>query len=571
MTNSYFTRIYKNIQTRWFWWIAFVSLNFLLFTPRIFVSKVSMLEEWQSRESFFRYLSFLFRRRSDDIFHLSIELILILWLSSIFSWNNKVSKWTFGLTYLLFLVYMTYDATFKKLYHFKPIIANDITLIKYGIEIIWSDTPWILLIGIFVFGLLVWVVLLVSRQVVEGFVNYQIQKTWSFRIISMLCVLSIYQLHLDPLLFKGKQHLPIEEGASFNVVTLSILRNISQSMSLQKKISQFDIDELENNNQKLDSLTLFEKPNIYLVFVESYGKVLYDHESLARPYVKSLKKYDQRLNEANVVCVSRFSASPVSGGGSWLAYTSMLYGADLATQGLYQKLVNDQSFQAVPNFLKWLQRQGYKSIFLSPQATSKRVPDYDTYGKFYGVDTWIKPSAFESYSGPKYGWGSIPPDQFLLHFTKENFFSTGGSNVLFFLTKNSHSPFMSPSQAVLDWREIKESNEPDKTANFSDKPDPSDYLAAINYELDYLTLFAGEMESDDVLILIGDHQPPMLTKPSNDNETMIHLLSKNVDFIQSFSKYGFTEGLECKESTDEFAHKDILWPLVTEISMTYGK
>jgi len=114
-------------------------------------------------------------------------------------------------------------------------------------------------------------------------------------------------------------------------------------------------------------------------------------------------------------------------------------------------------------------------------------------------------------------------------------------------------------------------NAPDQRAYFSDNPTSSDYLKSINYELDYLTHFAGEMDEKDILILIGDHQPPIIASPSDGSDTMIHILSKNREFIRSFYKYGFSQGLKCREVGDGFSHKDILWPLVTEITQAYGQ
>ena len=558
-------------RTRWFWWVLFLTINALLFLPRSFVSRMGMLEEFQSRVSPFRYLTFFFSRESDDIFRISMELILLLWLSVIFTWSFKRTKLVFGWTYVFFMIYMIYDASFKKLYHFKPILANDVTLIKYGVEIIWSDRPLLLLVGLLGLVGLVWVVFRLVGFLVLQFRILRIHRTWGFGILSILCLISLYRLHFHPLLFEDKRHLPIVEQASFNVVTFSVMRNVTQSLALQKKVSEFDITSLSKKNSHLNTLNIREKPNIFLVFVESYGKVLYDHEGISSPYLQGLTQFEDRLREKEVRAFSRFSVSPVSGGGSWLAYTSMLYGADLATQGLYQKLVNDEKFREVPNFLKWLRNQGYKSIFLSPLATSKRVPDYGIYGEFYGVDEWVKPKVFEGFEGTRYGWGSIPPDQYLFHYTKEHFFETERPNVLFFLTKNSHSPFKSPARAVENWQILEQRTEPDQAAYFSDNPTADDYLKSVYYELDYLTRFAGQMNENDLLILVGDHQPPVITKPTDGSETMIHLLSKNQELVESFEEYGFTEGLRCQTSAQPFSHKDILWPLVTAITTAYGE
>ena len=106
-------------------------------------------------------------------------------------------------------------------------MANDITLIKYGTEIVWSDTPWLLFGALIAFGIILWIVLEFSGYLTKQFMELQVQKTWLFRSLTALCFVSIYQLHLYPYFFEDKKYLPIVEEASFNLVTLSIMRNVT--------------------------------------------------------------------------------------------------------------------------------------------------------------------------------------------------------------------------------------------------------------------------------------------------------------------------------------------------------
>ncbi len=553
--------------TDWSWWLLFLGLNFLLFLPRSFVSRVSFLEDITSRATFYRYFTWPFRRSSDDIFRLSVDLIIVLWVVVLAGKRlHRFRIAIFAGSYLLFLVYMIYDASFKGLYKFKPILANDLILFKYGFEIVWSDTPYLLIIGLAAMGVVSWGVVRVSRLLLSSFTALKIYRGKAFLAVSALCVLSFYKLHVHPLLFEDKEHLPIVEEAGLNFITFSIMRNITQSIDLHRKIGQFSIPNIKKKNDRLHDLRLRRKPNIYMVFVESYGRILYDHGLLKSKYASTLQHMEDRLTAHAVGVTSRFSISPVLGGGSWLAYTSMLYGTEINTQGLYQKLVNDESFHQVPNFLKWLSAQGYESVFLSPLATTKRVPDYDTYGRFYGVDKWVKPGTFGDYKGTRYGWGNIPPDQFIFNSSISDLRTSTKPHVIFFLTKNSHSPFKSPNRAVDDWRTLQVKNGPDRAALFSDKPNLEDYAQAIYYELDYLTRFAANMPEEDIMILIGDHQPPVLAGPEATSETMVHVLSKNMNFISSFEKYGFSQGMGCEDRQDQFEHKDLLWPLAQEIA-----
>jgi len=68
----------------------------------------------------------------------------------------------------------------------------------------------------------------------------------------------------------------------------------------------------------------------------------------------------------------------------------------------------------------------------------------------------------------------------------------------------------------------------------------------MKYQLDCLMDFVQQQGNEnDLFIIIGDHQPPVLTPRESPQECPIHLIShqKNEAFIRAFQQQHFTKGL----------------------------
>lgn len=67
-----------------------------------------------------------------------------------------------------------------------------------------------------------------------------------------------------------------------------------------------------------------------LVFVESYGSVLYKRPDYALAYTALLDELQSALTADGWHTASALSEAPTWGGGSWMAYTSALFGLRIA-------------------------------------------------------------------------------------------------------------------------------------------------------------------------------------------------------------------------------------------------
>jgi phosphoglycerol transferase MdoB-like AlkP superfamily enzyme len=319
---------------------------------------------------------------------------------------------------------------------------------------------------------------------------------------------------------------------------------------------------------------LREKPNIYLIVVESYGRIVMDYPGFSDAYLEHLRHCRDKLETHGFHACSRFSLSPVTGGASWISYTSVMYGLNVKAQSVYLALMKNKHIHEYRSLFWWLKDQGYTTYRLSNLGgyETMKIP-YNEYSRMYGFDHWITYQDI-GYKGKHYGFGPSPPDQYAICYADQQITAAGTEPfALFFITQNSHTPYESPEKAVDDWRLLldpgSEMKEPSK---FWSKPDFGLYLDAIKYQLDYLTDFISKTGNErDIFILIGDHQPPSLSIPIDNFDTPLHIISKDKEFTELWSEYNFSPGLLCDPALDPIRHEALYTALRRTLIKRFGK
>jgi hypothetical protein len=314
-----------------------------------------------------------------------------------------------------------------------------------------------------------------------------------------------------------------------------------------KKLLHLDFDTLLKN-QPAVNFEFHTKPNVFVIVIESYGRILLDEiNHLDNTYKDRIAIEEKLLEESGFYCTSGLAKSPVAGAGSWIAYSSFLFGINMDNQMLYDSCFSSEPMQEYNHLFRFLKKNGYKNYRIN--AVGKgfdgiAVP-WDAYTKFYGVDEWIHFKDM-NYKGQMYGFGPAPPDQYILHKSLQKIEEQDVQPYSFFLlTQNSHSPFYSLPQFEEDWQDCNRA--PDKVdekgAKFISIPKLGNYFKAIDYELQTVFQFIKAQDGNNVFIIFGDHQPPVFDEAKKGNETPIHIISKDVNFLNEWEKQGFTSGL----------------------------
>lgn len=331
---------------------------------------------------------------------------------------------------------------------------------------------------------------------------------------------------------------------------------------------------------------LRRKPDIHLLLVESYGRLLITDPEAGPAWREQVTGIEGRLRAKGWDMVSAFSRAPISGGRSWLAEGTLLTGIYVRFEAVFQHLVADIS--QTPNLVAYLDTQGYETVLLSPKARPR--PGVEAVNR-YNYDQQIEALDLE-YTGPRFGWGIIP-DQYSLGFAKENVLSKIEGPAFFnFHMVSSHAPWQIIPELQDDWRSLNEAASTPETEGQFPMATPGEefmsrvrryqrkkpkymwmgdadalkidaYAASIRYDLELLTRYLEGLDGDAIVIIMGDHQPPLLSREDETFDVPIHILARDPALLEEFREQGFVDGLGINSGRDTaLAHEGVFSMMV---------
>ena len=519
-------------------WGLFLVFNYLQFLPNyIFNFKNSSflpyLDKLKAKKAgffdstnmdFFRYLidvSFLILILKFRLFDLPIYLVSIY--------------------YLFLFIYNFYHNVFLTIYQVYPSIYNDRSLIKTGLAILWRESKVKTVIS-FTLGI---AVLYLIYSGFSEFLLYTIQfKATIFDILtgSLFILISIYVINRFYVKL-GNKIIYAEKRMRFVIGFARVIYNIKLSKQLLRKEQIFKKFK-RNKLRSCSNFDLKKHPNLFFLFIESYGSILLHHPKMRDPYKHLYNVYESSLRNLGWHMVSNLSEAPSTSAFSWLCYSTFFHGYRISQHAHYERFLRNPLFYNSDNLMRILKNQGYTTYFLNPIQPNPRIKiDYTYLTPFYSIDQWILYDDL-NYTGNRYGFGDFPPDQFSINRGREIVDKNPGPFAFMFLTKNSHSPFSFPLELVEDWRSLnKSSGRSDYGGGFLSQPTIANYLNAIQYQLNLISDFIKNTgNSDDIYIVIGDHQPPVLNDSNKYGlNTPVHIITKNESFLKGFEDYGFRD------------------------------
>jgi hypothetical protein len=524
-------------------WCSWFLLNSLLFVTRYATDMerspffpISFLFEgdWYTR------LKVIFIRPGFDIFRLNVELVLLFMVTRIFKHRFASSSYWFWFAWILYfilLLYAIYHGAMEGIYQSQPLFFNDLSLLKTGFTII-SNEHWTTLLAIIsaLLGLTIisWVLMRIwitgARVIVFGRGSKIV-----FFIFALLILLNL------------KYGTSITTRNAIQPTSVLVLNNLKNSKQAARMLSTLDFDRMKERISYAN-YTLTLKPNIYVLVLESYGEIVFKSDSIRSYVIPTMKTFEKILQEQGWYCASGLAESPVFGGKSWIAYSSLLYGFDFRNQGTYDALFYRNDIPEFPSWPAVLQKFGYSSYRLNTLPPADLIDvQWERMNRFYHIDEWIR---FEDlgYYGKSYGFGPAPPDQFGLNKAYSIIQEKKESNptFFFFLNQNTHHPYESPGKAVENWEALNDSSQ--KTTQdgigFLGSPSLLKYRQALNYEWDYLQRFICErLDTNSVVLIIGDHPPPFISDPSEPRNVPFHFVTKNPDWIPFLIQNGCSQGM----------------------------
>lgn len=565
-------------------WGLYLLLHILLFLP-LFLLAEDGTQPFPPRASFeggwwLVFNRLLIWRANADPIRLSIELALLIAIwANIRRWQRPWLRAFITGFYLFALVYYSYEAIMASIWLLDANFYRELFLARDGLPFLLGhlQTGWWLYLGA-ALGLAALVAL------VALLVNLLLDSAASpgFGRAARLSVGAIAAGCLAALLLyrpwtAHREMVPSSLSYKLNA-------NVSDSRQLYQEISSFD-DSAARAAYTFEGARLVRRPDIYLVFVESYGSVLYRRSHFRPAYVRMLLQSQRALEQAGWQSVSALSESPVWGGGSWMAYTSTLLGIRIESHPQYLSLFDRYQVISFPGLGRTLQGQGYEFVWVSSIANELDDGVWEQYRRFTGVDRQLRFQDLD-YNGPMVGWGPAPPDQYVLNYA-DDLLQSATEKPLFLvtLTQNSHFPWNNQAALLDNWEDFAALDGWGAAADQRALPridvaaaSPEelsvrrrDYLNAIGYQVDMLTDLVLHSRSEDALyILIGDHQPPQVSGPSDGWATPVHIISKDPELLRAFEDYGFTPGLSVPSLTPRFHHEGLYSLLMRVLLEQYG-
>lgn len=551
-------------------WLLFALVNCYYFIPRylleLFHSQFFPIQGFTTG-SINQKLRHFLMRRNYDLFRISVDFLVLVLLYPLLLKNHvPVLFYTiFVCVYFwLSLLYQVYYQTFHKIYQLDPVFFHDFLMLKTAMQIFIHEyglksllmTCVAAIIGISG-AILIYFLVLTSQFVSFGL--------WSHVVIAFLMAGSLYSL----------LHYPYAKypQITFQSQLQSFIRNILFSHRSKKSLSHLTLKYMKQFNVD-PQIRLRERPNLYFIVIESYGRITLQEGALREQFMSYAPALEKSLAKSGWHIASGYTTSPVTGGASWISYTSMLYGLNVRNQGVYLTMVKNKYMPEYDSLFHWLKRQGYVTFRISSLGGYEKMEiPYDGYSRLYGIDHWVKYKDL-GYTGEHYGFGPSPPDQYALWKGDELTRQIAGSTprAVFFITQNSHTPYDSPQGVAENWNALNKNGYlTKKPSAFWSRPKFEKYGAAIEYQLRYLVDFIQKKSTEnDVFILVGDHQPPSLSIALESFETPIHVISQSSAFVESWPEYGLVHGLIPDEKSPPLRQEAIHWALMRSLIKIYG-
>jgi len=553
-------------------WMCFLILNTLLFLPLYLLNwettsflplSANTLEQW------------VLWRNNLDVFRLNAEIPLLIALWMFVPWvraprKERWFRWIFLVVYIAVLSYYVYEGVMLSLYQSNPVFYSHYRLAIDGLQMVVQQLdvpPEIYVIAMI--GLMASMIMIGGLVgIMLGGVPVERLSRWSRLGIILLTFLVFIYLFTEQTALASPKMVVSSFGYKLE-------QNIIESVKVYHQIANFDDTPIQTTYD-YSGYNLLRKPSIYLIFVESYGSVLYKRPDYKEAYTALLVELEQQYQDAGWHTATTLSESPTWGGGSWMAYTSALFGLRIDSHPQYLALFDKYQTETYPDLGHFFKNQGYEYVQVSSLSKELAETKQQAYRNFYQMDRWFLYEDLD-YKGPLYGWGPAPPDQYVINFAHQTVVEQAQSPVfLFTITQNSHFPWVPLPEFQDDWQSFNAIAEEPEAPSFAPAHNVKrqNYLNAINYELSFLTDYILQMGDDEsIFILIGDHQPQQVSRRNDSFDTPIHIISKDAALVEAFSEFGFRSGLTIQtvgEPTATMRHEGLYSMVVRVLVEQYG-
>jgi len=331
-------------------------------------------------------------------------------------------------------------------------------------------------------------------------------------------------------------------------------RRIEDTIAAQSRLAI----RAESPELQAHALPALAGREVSVIFIESYGMTAWTRTAYRETIAPLALTASQGLASAGLQTMSTRLRSPIRGGQSWLAHATLLSG---------QRIDNDLSFKRIlaspQGFLSGdFAATGHATRVIAP-AIVRPWPE----AKEMGFEE-IYPAAALDYQGPSAGWVGIP-DQFTLHrFARIRAMDEQPAFNLLLLI-SSHAPWLAGPPLLKDWQRLDQARPwPDWTPPERDQLVylrdvdrlRNRYPNSLAYSLEAVFTWAeANLAAEDILLVVGDHQPARLITGENSSpDVPVHLISVDAERVtERGDDLGFRPGLTPPAGQSESGLEDL--------------
>ncbi len=503
------------------------------------------------------------RSRSPDPFRINFDFTFFVLMGAAAGLRAPGVLWC-GTALLAFgIVEIFYTTLMHSVFKRAPALSSDLSLLRSGLKLAQRQAYWMLPAAL---GALVGITYASYALVSRLFRHLPENDFWPLAAALLL---------IPPCFYHWRAY---EYSEFLWRAVYSPLLHLHRNLLFVKRVKAVlakDAAHFERHNF-FKRVQLSGAPNVVIVCVESYGSVAHREPRFGTGIQELLRGHETQLARDGYRFASTHSEAPLFAGGSWLSYASFTYGLALTDLQLFDGLFSHASnFACYESLFHVLKRNGYENVLLCPLGgVDSHAVDWASLDRCFQTQHKI---AFEDlgYGGPLVNYLGLVRrysalDQYSLNFGYERARRDGRHPFcLFFCTLNSHYPWHAGPRPADDWRTLNHRGLalPNSEGDVLDR-----YSAAIRYQLDYILRFVHARSTDAPLVVVfGDHQPPIITPESMGKQTPVHVLSRNQALIDVFLETGFAPRLDLAGTEPRaMRHEGFLSLLMKAMQAAYG-
>ena len=337
--------------------------------------------------------------------------------------------------------------------------------------------------------------------------------------------------------------------------TMAVLREVEAAYRVAQGDDEFEAQLALGRSELLtlpSDLGALKRQDVLLLFVESYGRLLWDDPAMRPAFEETLERIAQDAQASGYQVSSRFVRSTTVGGMSWLAHMSAMSGVACWNTPQWERLLASR----VRPLADYFRAEGYETVSVMPAMDIDAWPE----GRYFGFtrNFWARDL---NYHGEKYAWSPMPDQFVLLRLQQEVLAKADGPVFADVSMTSSHAPFSfippyhdGPWTTEALYQTLAE--EPAARAPFLwTNYDPDFYLKAVTYSLRSAAEFATRhYRREGVVIIMGDHQATRAVHRV-DSKAMghirhvpMHVLTRDPELHRRLLGDGFVSGMTPSET-----------------------